>query len=65
MTALAKSQIQEMLERLDRVQLVCDAYAKHDEPAASALLFDLARVRHRLHGWLRFDDEAEAIDGPV
>ncbi len=64
MTALARLQVREMLERLDRVQAVCDAYARHDEAGATALFADMTRLRHRLHGWFTFDDEpkVEMVD---
>jgi hypothetical protein len=63
MTALAESQLREMLERLDKVQRVVDAYAKQDASGAIALLLDIARIRHRVHGWLMFVDPGATVDG--
>lgn len=62
MTALARAQIGEMIERLDRFRAVLDAYAKADEAGAIAVLDDVVRIKHRLHGWLSFSDEPPAAD---
>lgn len=62
MTVLARSQILEMIERLDRFNAVLSAYAKGDEAGACAILDDVVRIKHRLHGWLHFTDEPATAD---
>lgn len=62
MTALAEAQLQEVLARLEPVARVITSFSKHDEPGATALLLDVARIRHRITGWLRWRDHEPAAE---